>query len=316
MNRNFLKTVAAITVALATQVSAGFIDITGGYNVLTFGDFSSYNDQTWGSLAASGNVKIEDSYSIGTQWAHTNNYPENALVAGGNVELTGSGSVWGGISAGGTINTSQTVHGDTKEGVDVNNIFNFDNAKSQLKAISTHIANETALSVEVKWGGMFFVGMSDADVNYFTVDADKFNGINYLQFENIGNSKVVITVTGKDVRLKPEGNGHFGFNGITVNSASNILWNISEATSLTVGDAIGTIIALDAKVALEGGNIYGDLISGSVTGRSEIHIAHYNGDFNPPTPPPSVPESSTTTMLVAGAVFMLILYRKNAFARK
>ncbi len=321
MNRKIFQTIIVTAIALATQANAGFVDITGGYNVLTFGDFTSYNDQTWGSLAASGNVKIENGYSIGTQWANTGNYPENVLVAGGNVNLTGEwgGSVWGGISAGGTVTKTKeyAVHGATNQSADINSIFDFENAKKQLEAISVQISKETAIAAEiVNNNSIVFKGIEGADINYFTVDAkDLQNNISEIKFENISNgSNTVITVTGKDVSFIPVWGGNFGIKGIS--DTTRILWNFVDAEKLTIGGSTGTILAVNASVELVRGEIWGDLISGSVTGVSQIHVKHYNGDFNPPTPPPSVPESSTTTMLVAGAIFLLLLSKKNALARK
>lgn len=317
MNKRWTKAVFAGALAVVTQVSAGFIDVTGGYNVLTFGDFSSFNDQTWGSLAASGDVNVDKGYSIGTQWAHSGSYPTNVLVAGGNVDLTGNGSVWGGISAGGTVNSTLTVHGATNAGADIGTIFDFDDAKSKLEFISKNIAEEEAIAANLNGSGLFFTGVEGVDVNYFTVDAKDFQNITYMEFKNITNgSKAVITVTGTDVSFVPQYGGNFGMNGISKEYGSNILWNFADAKKLTVGGSIGTIVALGAEVNMVGGEIWGDLITGSVSGRSEIHVAHYNGDFDlPPDTPEDVPEGSTVTMLIAGAL-AIFFSRKNAFVKK
>lgn len=311
MNMRKLVVGLVATFAFAAQVSAEFIDITGGFNVLTFGDFSSYNDQTWGTLGASGNVEIKDSYSIGTAWANTGNYPENAIVAGGSVSLTGSGAVWGGISAGSSVavSQSQTVHGVINSNTDIGSVFNFAGAKAQLSQISNQIAAEDAIAAEVKWNGVFFTG-SNLDLNYFTVDASDLLGATYFQFDIAKGSKAVINVTGETVDLVPGESGVFGVNGLGSDQgksyAGNILWNFADATSLTVGGNIGTILALKAEVEMVGGEIWGDLITGSVSGRSEIHLAHYNGDFH------TVPEAPSIALILVGMLGLLVVSKKRS----
>jgi choice-of-anchor A domain-containing protein len=296
-----------------SQVSGGLIDVTGGFNVLTFGDFRSWNDQTWGTLGASGNVTIDNSYSIGTQWANSGNYPDNAVVAGGAVDLSGSGSVWGGISAGGNVNVSQTVHGDINEyRSDINTVFNFSQAKTQLEGISNQFAtNPNAISGFKEYSSLNLIG-DNLDINYFTVDASDFEGISQIKFDIADGSKAVITVTGENVSFVPSWGGNFGVQGLDDNKeySSNILWNFVDAKTLTVGGSYGTILALDAEVELVGGEIWGDLITGSVTGQSQIHVSHYTGDI------PSVPESSSVLMIVLGICGLFIASRKKLALKK
>ena len=322
MNRKFLTTVVVTAIALATQVNAGFVDITGGYNVLTFGDFTSFNDQTWGSLAASGNVTIKNSYSIGTQWANTGNYPANVLVAGGNVYLrnemwNGGGSVWGGISAGGTVKIADgyTVHGDTKQGVDVNNIFDFNDAKAQIDNFSEQLAANSGTEVWRDQSNVLnFKDVADEDVIFYTVDAKDLEQVSSLYFENLDKQYVInVDGNGSDIALKHI--DKFNYRTGDTLTGSNILFNIRNASSMDLGSFYGSILAVDTDVTGNYGQMYGTLVAKSFDGQYQFHQVN-PGDFDPPTPPPSVPESSTTTMLVAGAIFLLFLSRKNVLVRK
>lgn len=316
-------TVVVTAIALATQVNAGFVDITGGYNVLTFGDFTSFNDQTWGSLAASGNVTIKNSYSIGTQWANTGNYPANVLVAGGNVYLrnemwNGGGSVWGGISAGGTVKIADgyTVHGDTKQGVDVNNIFDFNDAKAQIDNFSEQLAANSGTEVWRDQSNVLnFKDVADEDVIFYTVDAKDLEQVSSLYFENLDKQYVInVDGNGSDIALKHIDKQNYN-TGDTL-TGSNILFNIRNASSLDIKSFYGNILAADIDVKSDDGQMYGTLVAKSFTGKLQFHQVNPD-EFEPPIQPPSnVPESSTTTMLVAGAIFLLLLYRKNALVRK
>ncbi len=320
MNRKFLTTVVVTAIALATQANAGFVDITGGYNVLTFGDFTSYNDQTWGSLAASGNVIIKDGYSIGTQWANTGNYPENVLVAGGNVELTGDwgGSVWGGISAGGTVTktTQYTIKGAIKQSADINSIFDFNDAKVQLDAFSEQLAANYGTEVWRDQSGVLnFYDVADEDVIFYTVDAKDLEQVTSLYFENLDKQYVInVDGYGSDIVLNHIDKKNYN-TGDTL-TGSNILFNIRNASSLSLGSFYGNILAADIDVKSDDGQMYGTLVAKSFTGKLQFHQVNPD-EFEPPIQPPSnVPESSTTTMLVAGAIFLLLLSRKNALVRK
>jgi len=315
-------TVVVTAIALATQVNAGFVDITGGYNVLTFGDFSSYNDQTWGSLAASGNVTIKGSYTIGKQWANTEDCPENVLVAGGNVDLQNhnwfnGGNVWGGISAGGTVNKADgyTVHGGTNQGVDVNSIFDFNDAKAQIDNFSEQLAANSGTEVWKDQSNVLrFSDVADEDVIFYTVDAKDLEQVSSLYFENLDKQYVInVDGNGSDIALTHIDKKNY--NTEDTLTGSNILFNIRNASSLDLKSFYGNILAVDTDVTSSDGQMYGTLVAKSFDGKYEFHQVN-PGDFNPPTPPPSVPESSTTTMLVAGAIFLLFLSRKNVLVRK
>jgi choice-of-anchor A domain-containing protein len=308
MNRaNRWKMGALAALAIAAQASAGFIDITGGYNVLSFGDFTSQNDQIAGKLAASGDVTIATSYSVGYALSAPSTY---SLVAGGDVTLSNGSVQNGGLLAGGDVSlTNVNVDGNVVEFGNVASQIDFNSTKNQLATFSDQLASTTSNSVsEVKWGGLFLTGTNA--VNYFSIDASDFENISYLQYSVPTNSVVIINVTGTSVDL----GGNFGVNGLSKSDAGNVLFNFVDATSLTLGSSIGTVLALNATVSLTGGEIWGDLVSGSVSGTSEFHLAHYTGEVPPPN---DVPEASTTIMMVFGSLVLAFASRKKfSFSRK
>lgn len=296
---------ALAALAIAAQASAGFVDITGGYNVLTFGDFTSQNDQIAGKLAASGDVTIATSYSVGYALSTPSTY---SVVAGGDVTLSNGSVKLGGILAGGNVTlTNVNVEGSVVEHGNVASQINFSSTKNQLTAFSNQLASTASNAVsEAKWGGLFFTGTNA--VNYFSVDASDFANISYLQYSVPTNSISIINVSGTAANLTPSWGGNFGVNGLSKSDAGNVLYNFPDATSLTLGGSIGTVVALKATVNLVGGEICGDLISGSVSGTSEFHLAHYTGEVPPPQ---DVPEASSILMMVFGSLALAFVSRKK-----
>jgi choice-of-anchor A domain-containing protein len=296
--------------AIVAQTSAGLLDITGGYNVLTFGNFTSENDQIAGEAAVSGNVTIGTSYSVGYALSSTSLY---SLVAGGDVAINNGSVKNGGILAGGTVTLNNVdVQGTIVENANVASEIDFSATKAELVTLSNTLAATTATgTAENKWGGLFLTGTSEG-VNYFTIDASQFSGISYIEYSLPTNSTAIITVTGSTANLTPTWGGNFGVNGLTKSDGSRILYNFVDATSLTIGSSIGTILAPNATVTLVGGEIWGDLISGTVSGTSEFHLAHYTGE----TPTEEVPEAPTTAMMVAGILFLAVVSRKKLATSK
>lgn len=306
MNRaNRWKMGALAALSIAAQASAGFVDITGGYNVLSFGDFTSQNDQIAGKLAASGDVTIATSYSVGYALSAPSTY---SLVAGGDITLSNGSVKNGGILAGGNVSlTNVNVDGNVVELGNVASQIDFNSTRNQLATFSNQLASTTSNAVsEAKWGGLYLTGTNA--VNYFSVDASAFANISHLQYSVPTNSVSVINVTGASANLTPSWGGNFGVNGLSKSDAGNVLFNFIDATSLTLGSSIGTVLALNATVSLAGGEIWGDLVSGSVSGTSEFHLAHYTGEVPPPN---DVPEASTTIMMVFGSLVLAFASRKK-----
>ncbi|MDO5576475.1 MAG: choice-of-anchor A family protein [Fibrobacter sp.] len=315
------------SLALVAQVSgASFSDLVNGYNVVTFGDFTSENEQIHGalSLAADGDVSIASSYGFGVDIANSRKrgeYTDNTIVASGNVELNGSGHVWGNVISKSSVviqNTNEfTVEGKIEIVDDLSRYFNFASVKEELNNFSNYIAEQEAIAGVVEYSTLVFRGVDGATENYFVVDASEFENtdLTAFKFENVSeNSKVFVTVTGENV--------NYNINSVRWGNddarayAENILWNFADAEDVKLGGSvIGSVLALGAKVQGNGngGQMDGTLVSGEFGGLLQFHYAPFTGDV----PEQNVPESSTVTMVLIGACALMFTSRKKvALLRK
>lgn len=314
------------SLALAAQVTgASFSDLVGGYNVVTFGDFTAAaavngGDQIHGalSLAAEGNVMSSGCYGFGAD-NNNGNYNFNTVVSGGDVTLNGDGSVYGSVVAGGTVQKSSSFNilGTTTENANVSDYYDFNSVKENLSYVSGYIAEQAEQSglhankVGYQGKGLCFEGVVDADVNYFTVNASDLGSVDYFEFKNISNTaKTVINVKGTDVSM-----GNVGWGGFDKAYGPVLFWNFEEATTLNIGGSFnGSLLALNADTRFVDGEIWGNVAVKSASGKIEYHEAPYTGDFPPPE---NVPESSTVTMILIGAFALMFVSRKNiALLRK
>ena len=188
--------------------------------------------------------------------------------------------------------------------------------------MSSYLASQTAIEGVVTLTTLK-LGVTGVDINYFTIEASDLENLSEIMFENISDgSKAVITVTGEDVCFIPQWGGNpsngsnFGILGLGSDGgksyASNILWNFVDATELRVGGSIGTILATNATTTLVGGEIWGDLITGSVSGESQMHVAHWGGDV----PTTDVPEPSSIALVFLGTISLLTVSRKKIMNKK
>lgn len=349
MNRKFLTTVVVTAIALATQASAGFVDITGGYNVLTFGDFELKNGDIEGKLAAGGDVYFSIGYDV---YADNNNgdYNLEAIVSGKNVNINASGQVNGSIYAAkdvkvdnGTVKGNIYAENITLKDWDIygvsyytnsadvgnkpsekrNNIpvmVDFDQKYDAAKELSEQLADYSGTTVSKDGSNVLnFADVSGEDVIFYTVDAEDLEGVSSLYFENL-NKQYVINVDGKNNDLVLNQINQNNYNKQEDFNFSNVLFNFNNANSLSIGSFYGNILATDIDVMGSNGQMNGCLVAKSFKNADDVGAFEFHsinpGDFDLPPPPPSVPESSTTTMLVAGAIFLLFLSRKNVLVRK
>jgi choice-of-anchor A domain-containing protein len=345
MSKSILRAIVVSATALATQASAGFFDITEGYNILTFGDFIvTKSDQIEGKVAAQGNVELTQSSINYADSKIENKRGLKAVVSGGDVTLTG-GVVYGSVYAANNAKVvNPTILGDVwaknitqvgdgqisgtsfytesaqivsygkKQQVDnIPVIVDFSQKQTDAINLSIQLSGQGSKVFKDASGVLNLKDIPDEEVIFYTVDAEDLSGVSSLYFENLEKQYVInVDGNGSDIILNSinrknyQTSDDFNF--------SNVLFNFRNASSLTIGSFYGNILAADIDVYANDGEMYGTLVSQSYSGKTEFHLVT-PGDFNPP-PPPKVPESSTTTMLVAGAIFILFLSRKNALVRK
>lgn len=295
-NFSFKGLVGVALLAAATVTQAGFIDIVGENNSLTFGNVGLINDQIEGRVAASGSVYLE---SFGV--ARSVGAASYSVVAGSDVTLINGQINNGGIYSGGKVKlVGATVFGDVVQ-YGSSSPINFAAKLSEATTLSDFYADQVATGSVTGSGNVKLSG-SLSGVNYFTIDAAKLGTISKLTVDIPLDAYAVINVTGTNFASS------WGNYTDDVNAA-RVLYNFNDATSLTLNGSIdGSILAAKADIRLNYGSYYGAIVSKSLSGQGQLHMAN----FTPPEE--NVPEGSTVAYLLLGGVALVVISRKKLIA--
>jgi choice-of-anchor A domain-containing protein len=337
---SFLKLGAFVAMMAAAQASAGYVDIVGDYNILTFGDFTDNNDAVHGKLAAGGNVTLTHN-AVNSDAPATEKI--TAIVSGGNVTASAqwgnqiNGSVYAAKDV--TIENVNVTGDVTAENITminygVNGTMNYTNSisatsgnKNKIEALpespvdfaakkaaadllSANLAEVGTTNYKAEYGVLnFFDNDETSDINYYTINASDLNlsSISSLHFYNL-NEKYIITIDGNgdDIVLNSINQKNYGTQ--TDINYSNLLFNFINTDDLKIGSFYGNILASNADVTAENGQMFGSMVANSFSGQYQFHqVVPY--DFDPP--PADVPESSTGLLMIAGFSAVLVASRKK-----
>lgn len=326
--------------AFSTQINANFVDVTQGYNVVTFGDFYDYQDQTHGKIAVKGNATFENSF--GANVDASLNTKQDAIVSAGNVRVSGNGEVHGSIRAGGNVTVScATVTGDvyakniTMEHYDIRGTMNFTESVStpygktnKLDALpelpinftetqnaAEDLSKQLSLNgndyYQIVSGTLYLNTNAGNEVSFFNINASDLSSITSLHIDNL-SKECVINVNGNNGEINLKSIDAMNYKSKDSLNFSNILFNFVNTASLKIGSFYGNILAPETNITADNGQMIGCMVANSVSGSYEYHKTTPGG-FNPP--PHSVPEASTVSMLAAG-MFCLLLIKRTRFANK
>jgi choice-of-anchor A domain-containing protein len=300
MKRLKVSAVVIATLTFVSQISAGFIDITGGFNVVTLGNFSLENSEISGSVASGGNVTISNGFGI------NNSEPlqtaAGAIVANGNVKLSNNGQVHGSIFASGSVtkDASVTVSGNINNGYSP---LPFSPSYADANELSDlYVTSTPSNAWELLDGNTTLVLNGVNEFNYYNVSATELQSVWALKI--LDQSKYsIVNVHGNSAVLHYNKMNHQTSDLL---NSSRILFNFVDASDVTIGSVYGNVLAKDAKVSGQWGHMNGVLFANSFHGAIEFGMS----DFNPPN---DVPESSTVAMMIIG-LFCLSIVSKKRFS--
>jgi choice-of-anchor A domain-containing protein len=300
MRRLVSAAVAAVLGTAAMAPAAARADAAADYNLFVLGDMNMHSSDVEGRVAVKGDASLA-SYSVGTS------APSSGvnLVVGGALTAHG-GSTNGGTVVGGATNYQNwATTGLAAAGTPLP--VNFATEVVRLDQLSILLATyaPTGKVDTVPWGGQFTLTGASAGLNVFDMDGGLLSHTNTLTINLTPGSTALINVSGTT--------DSFSNAGITIigGDASDILWNFSDATTLSFSgiSMLGSVLAPNADYLGGWGQLNGQLIVNSFSdtrGATQINNVKFKGDLLGITPGghPSiaggVPEPATWAMMILG----------------
>jgi choice-of-anchor A domain-containing protein len=234
------------------------------FNVFAFRDLSGIPNAN-GPVAAGRDIALQDGAfnALGST--------VTGVVAGHNVTAQ-NGTILGNIYYGGTASIAQSVNapGQRVPGSPIA----FDVAQARLTRLSKDIAAMpvTGTTTTQSWGGVTFAGTQTA-INVFSVSADALAHANTIQIQTPASAFALINVTGNALTV---GNLGLSLSGAT---PSGVLWNLPDATSLTLFSVgfQGSVLAPQAAAEVTNASFAGTLVANNVVGNGAYSYAPFNG---------------------------------------
>lgn len=293
-SRFFAALVAFTALACA---SAAHADTAKDFNLYTLHDFTASGSDVEGRVAVGGNATL-NGYSIALKQPSSSGTPQS-LVVNGALKFT-NGSVWNGNIVAGAGSSLTNVNGPDGNPTTISSAtspIDFATENARLLALSADLGASAATgTTNFQYGGLTLTGASTG-LNIFTVSGADLASANGFTINAPAGAFALVNISGAIDAIQNMG---MNLSGIT---ASNVLLNFYQATSLTIGGISiqGAILAPKADVKFNNGAINGAVIAGSLTGYGQINYVPYAGTLlDPKVVTSSVPEPATWAMLLCG----------------
>lgn len=268
------------------------------YNVFVQNDFTSSSSDTQGRIAAGGNVTLSG-YSVASGLDKSAN-GTTTLVVGKTLNF-GNGSVNYGNVVAGSVTRTPTVNNGTVTTGSVDLATEFARMVTASSDLASMINNGSTVA---QYGGLTLTG-TNSTLNIFTINASDLSKSGYLNMTIPTASSVLVNIVGGNATWK----GGLSINGSSnMSYADNILWNFTDASSLSINGigVIGSVLAPYADVAFNNGQLNGTLIAKSASGNGEFHNYSYTSgllDGHTPAGAISTPEPATWALTILGVGF-------------
>jgi choice-of-anchor A domain-containing protein len=236
-----------------------------GFNLFVLGDVTQSGSDTEGRMAAGGIARLTN-YSVGDRLPNSRGTRDD-LIVGGNLifnsgQVSNGNVVYGGT---GTLTNVGLPNGTARRGT----VIDFAAAGQTLRANAAALAGYAANgSTSVQYNQITLTG-TDPQVNIFTVSGAGLASATGVTVRVQANSLVLVNINGTADRMQ-----NFGFS-INGTDRTHILYNFYQATSLTLSGigVEGSVLAPNAAVTFNSGQLNGTLVAASLTGGGQNNLA-------------------------------------------
>lgn len=295
--------VLILLLSLVNEANANIVDlgIAQSFNLFAINDIVANANDVQGAVAAGGNVTVTN-YAINS--VNTAGYAGDALVVGGNLNISNSYIGQGNAYVGGTTTTSGLgFAGSFISGIAP---FSFANAASSLYQLSATLAGlaSNGLAAFDPWGGAQFTGDGTTNTQVFNVSGSQLLSINYLTLANVtAGQTLIFNVTGNV--------GGFNAAGIAATLGYNVLFNFSQATQIALNNVgvFGSVLAPYATAIGAMGQINGNVAVNNWFAGIQINSS---GLFNGANIGGSVPVPGTLALLLPMLGMLIWMHRRQA----
>jgi choice-of-anchor A domain-containing protein len=303
----------ALTVAGNLTWNGGTIkgDTVVGGNFTTPGATFNGELAVGGNMTSSGWVTLGGDTVVRGNWSTSGAGVNGTVAVGGNFAANNQTFNDKGLTVGGTVSGLPTwdkqvvTKGTTAPVVAVG--FDFAAEKARLTSLSTSLSNAavTGSVLDNTWGTLTFDASSNSSgINIFDITAAQAGMNMILTGLGVGGS-VIINVSGTTVNF-----GNHGFDGLFQGDQSQVLFNLTEATTVNLNVVQGSILAPNAAAFGSYGVVNGQVIVNSWSGGVQVNDVAFVGAI----PVTAVPEPETYAMLVAGLGLMGLVARRRKLA--
>lgn len=277
------------------NLTGDLIAAQGGSGPMTA---SSYAELTVGDNA-SAKIKVEQSLTS----TRTGSLVQIGKNSTGEVGLNGAG---GHVDTGGTFNTTNFNPSPTKTytanvaGLGSQIALNTTDFSNNLQALSTALAALPSVAITDPSASLTVGG----DYGVFTMTKAQFEKQNYnfdTLFTGVASTKtVIINVVGSGGFTEDNGAN----NNLSGTQASNVIWNFTDASAVSVKNWGGSILATKATVT-NSSTITGSVVAKIFNQNGEVHLGTFNGTTrylvtSEGPPAGGVPEPASWVTMLAG----------------
>lgn len=300
--------------ANATPISAA--DLLAGFTNIVLGDLTT-NVETEGPLFVGGSYGGSGATvnSDGLPNADLGGGITGTLVVGGNVNATNVNLQSGNAQIGGAVNGNVNNNGSGTvftgvAGIPIAGVASaMQGLSGELAANNTNTPGGTANTADQN-NINFVSGSGDADlIQYFNIDGSVLQTGTFTGITAPADVTTIINVGGTDITV-----------GVNANQAlDDVLFNFYEATNLTISSTFNySVLAPFADVTLNGGGIFGNLVSNNLQQNAEVRPYNSGTNFNgtlPQDDPLAISAPATLGLMMTGlGLITLVVQRRRAKA--